>query len=84
MEIIFAITIAVVLWYFGSTLGRGAETLNSLADTRLEDLEADQIVTSAKRRVKTSKRAQKLLEKNEAVLSNAELREMFKQNKEEE
>ena len=81
MEIIFIVTIAVVLWYFGSTLGRGAETLNTLADTRLDDMEADQIITSAKRRASITKKAQKMAEKGEVSLSNKELRELLSAKK---
>ena len=81
MELVLILSIVVVLWYFGSTIARGAETVNNLADTRLEDMEAEQLVVSAKRRAKVTKQAKKMVDKGEVALSNKELIELLKGGK---
>jgi hypothetical protein len=81
MELVLILGIGVVLWYFGSTIARGAETVNNLADTRLEDMEAEQLIVSAKRRAKVTRQAKKMAEKGEVSLNNKELIELLKGGK---
>jgi hypothetical protein len=82
MEIIFGLSLAVALFYFGSNIARGAETLSTMTDTRLEDLEAEQLVVSAVRRAKTSSKAKKFIESGKITFSNKELKELLKGKKE--
>ena len=81
MEVVVLLGLGVTLWYFGSTIARSAETVNNLADTRLEDMEAEQLIVSAKRRAKVTRQAKKMVEKGEVSLSNKELIELLKGGK---
>jgi len=83
MEIIFAITILVGLYYFGSLLKSIAEKANIMADTRLEDLEMEQIYSSERRRSQITAKAEKMAERGQVSLSNQELRDLLRKNKEE-
>ena len=81
MEIIGLVIIGVVLWYFNSTLARGAELAETLAGNRMDTIEGESIVVNAQRRAKTTKKAMKMIEKGDVALSNKELRELLKSNK---
>ena len=83
MEIIGLVVIAVELWYFNSTLARGAELAETLASNRMDTIEGESIVVNAQRRAKTTKKAMKMVEKGDVALSNKELRDLLKSSNKE-